>query len=276
LKELDNEVSSYSEGLDINIENIEFYIKQIDSFQHCLRKHGAHSQDELTKVWEVYRKEIFDSDTLSEAIEKISYDLDKIKSELNSRAELLHNKRIKSAGDIESEVQKLLSDLKMSNTKFVFDLSRAQDLNSTGITELKMLFSANQGVDPVPIEKAASGGELSRVMLSIQKLLAHKKQLPTVIFDEIDTGVSGEIAQKIGSLLQEMGKNVQLVAITHLPQVAAKAKSHLKVVKQNAKDRTVVDVSQLNLEERIKEIARLMSGEMITEAAIENAKYLMA
>jgi DNA repair protein RecN (Recombination protein N) len=139
-----------------------------------------------------------------------------------------------------------------------------------------MLFSANQGIAPVPIEKAASGGELSRVMLSLQKLLAEKKQLPTVIFDEIDTGVSGEVAQKIGNLLHEMGKNVQLVAITHLPQVAAKAACHLKVLKLNLEGQTLVAVKELKIEERIEEVARLMSGELISDAAIANAKHLMA
>jgi DNA repair protein RecN (Recombination protein N) len=276
LKELVNEVSAYSDSLDFNHENIEVYVQQIDAFQHCLRKHGVQSQDELIQVWEAYQKEIINADALFEEIEVLNKEIAQIESELNKKAEALHDKRIHAASKIESDVQTLLSDLKMSNTQFVFDLSRAKELNSTGITQLQMLFSANQGIAPVPIEKAASGGELSRVMLSLQKLLAEKKQLPTVIFDEIDTGVSGEVAQKIGNLLHEMGKNVQLVAITHLPQVAAKAACHLKVLKLNLEGQTLVAVKELKIEERIEEVARLMSGELISDAAIANAKHLMA
>jgi DNA repair protein RecN (Recombination protein N) len=276
LKELLNEVIAYTESLDFNHENIEEYIQQIDAFQHCLRKHGAHEQQELIQLWKAYQEEVFNADTLHESIEAIQIEIALIESELATKAEILHNKRIQAAKIIESEVQQLLSDLKLSNTQFIFDLNRSQELNATGLTQVQMLFSANRGIPAVPIEKAASGGELSRVMLGLQKLLAEKKQLPTVIFDEIDTGVSGDVAQKIGNLLQDMGVNVQLVAITHLPQVAAKASSHLRVLKQNIEDQTKVVVKELIMDERIEEIARLMSGEKITEAAIENAKHLMS
>jgi DNA repair protein RecN (Recombination protein N) len=138
-----------------------------------------------------------------------------------------------------------------------------------------MMFSANLGIETVPIEKAASGGELSRVMLALQKLISEKSQLPTVLFDEIDTGVSGDVAQKIGSLLNKMGQHFQLIAISHLPQVAAKANHHLRVEKEFVDDRTSTRVKVLGHNERIEEIARLMSGELITDAAIENARALM-
>jgi DNA repair protein RecN (Recombination protein N) len=203
-------------------------------------------------------------------------EINKLNNELTIKALALHESRVHAAKIIEEEVKLLLGDLKMSNTQFVFNLNILEDFNSTGVTDIRMLFSANRGIDPIPIEKAASGGELSRVMLSIQKLLAHKKQLPTVLFDEIDTGVSGEVAHNIGLLLKEMGENVQLIAITHLPQVAAKARNHFKVSKHQQNDQTNVEVNFLNPEQRVSEVARLMSGELITAAAIENAKYLMA
>jgi DNA repair protein RecN (Recombination protein N) len=276
LKELSLESGSYMERLLENNSNIEEYIQKIDAYQHCLRKHNVQSQDQLIDVWNNFSKEIIDADGLSQELENLQIEINNLNISLTEKAHHLHEKRVNAARIIEDEVQLLLRDLKMSNTQFVFNLSTIQEFNSFGLTHIKMLFSANQGIDPIPIEKAASGGELSRVMLSIQKLLAHKKQLPTVLFDEIDTGVSGEVAHNIGLLLKEMGENVQLIAITHLPQVAAKARHHFKVTKHQQNDQTNVAVNFLNTDERVSEVARLMSGELITDAAIENAKHLMA
>jgi DNA repair protein RecN (Recombination protein N) len=276
LKELSLESSSYKERLLENSSDIEEYIQKIDAYQHCLRKHNVQSQDQLIDVWNNFSKEIIDADGLSQELENLQVEINNLNIALTEKAHHLHESRVDAARIIEDEVQMLLRDLKMSNTQFVFNLSTTQEFNSSGLTDIKMLFSANQGIDPIPIEKAASGGELSRVMLSIQKLLAHKKQLPTVLFDEIDTGVSGEVAHNIGLLLQEMGENVQLIAITHLPQVAARAKHHFKVSKYQQHDKTQVAVNFLNTDERVSEVARLMSGELITDAAIENAKHLMA
>jgi DNA repair protein RecN (Recombination protein N) len=276
LKELSVEASTYMGNLDSNNGNIEEYIQKIDAYQHCLRKHNAQSQEQLIETWNTFSKEIIDAESLSVELENLHREISKIKEELTSKALDLHSKRLDAASRIEGEVQLLLKELKMTNTQLIFNLNTAQEFNSFGLTEIKMLFSANQGIDPVPIEKAASGGELSRVMLSLQKLLAHKKQLPTVLFDEIDTGVSGEVAHKIGLLLQDMGQNLQLIAITHLPQVAARAKHHFKVLKHQNNEKTNVEVSFLDTNSRISEVARLMSGEIITDAAIENAKHLMA
>ncbi len=276
LKELSLESGSYMERLLENGGDIEEYIQKIDAYQHCLRKHNVQSQDQLIEVWNNFSKEIIDADGLSQELDNLQIEINNLNLALTEKAHHLHESRLEAARIIEDEVQLLLRDLKMSNTQFIFNLSTTQEFNSSGLTDIKMLFSANQGIDPIPIEKAASGGELSRVMLSLQKLLAHKKQLPTVLFDEIDTGVSGEVAHNIGLLLQEMGENVQLIAITHLPQVAARAKHHFRVSKYQQNDKTQVTVNFLNTDERVSEVARLMSGELITDAAIENAKHLMA
>jgi DNA repair protein RecN (Recombination protein N) len=154
-------------------------------------------------------------------------------------------------------------------------LNNISTLRETGCTAIEMRFSANAGMDPVPIEKAASGGELSRVMLALQQMISEHSSLPTVLFDEIDTGVSGEVAQKIGILLKKMGTQFQLMAISHLPQVAAKADFHFIVEKSSDGKRTETRVRNLNDTERIDEIARLMSGEQITDSARENAIALM-
>jgi DNA repair protein RecN (Recombination protein N) len=137
------------------------------------------------------------------------------------------------------------------------------------------LFSANYGIEAVPIEKAASGGELSRLMLALQQLISEKQDLPTIFFDEIDTGVSGDVALKMGQLLEKMGQTVQLMAISHLPQVAARAAQHMVVAKELRNDRMQTTVRVLDPSERPQEIARLMSGEVITEAALQNAENLL-
>jgi DNA repair protein RecN (Recombination protein N) len=156
-----------------------------------------------------------------------------------------------------------------------FDLIESDSISSSGKSEISFLFSANKGMTPIPVEKAASGGELSRVMLALQKMVSEKRQLPTILFDEIDTGVSGDVAQKIGHLLNQMGETVQLIAISHLPQVAAKAEQHLVVAKKIENQEMKTRVYSINEEERVLEIARLLSGEQISAAALSNAKNLM-
>ena len=148
-------------------------------------------------------------------------------------------------------------------------------LTETGFTTLNLLFSANLGHPQIEIEKAASGGELSRFMLALLKLISESRNMPTILFDEIDSGVSGDVAQKIGSLLKNMGKTTQLLVISHLPQVASKAEHHLMVQKEFIKNKTFTRVEELTGNSRIIEIARLMSGENITESALETAKSLM-
>ncbi|MBM3456852.1 MAG: hypothetical protein FJX80_17280 [Bacteroidetes bacterium] len=149
------------------------------------------------------------------------------------------------------------------------------EFDKSGITKMEWLFSANVGYAPVPVEKAASGGELSRFMLALQKMLSEKKQLPTILFDEIDTGVSGEVAEKMGKFIKQMGNQQQIFAISHLPQVAAKANTHYFVKKYVADNRTVTQITELSETERVEEIARLMSGEKITDSARLTAKALI-
>ena len=169
----------------------------------------------------------------------------------------------------------LLSDLKLQSAKLDFDLIQLNDLDPNGGMSIQLLFSANDGMDLRPIEKTASGGELSRLMLAIQATMSEKKSLPTLILDEIDTGVSGEVALRIGQLLQKMGQSIQVFAITHLPQVAAKGQSHLEVRKTTVGGKTITQISQLEANERVDAIAKLMSGETITLIAQQNAQQLL-
>jgi DNA repair protein RecN (Recombination protein N) len=215
------------------------------------------------------------NDELSALINDLKNQISQDTEFLNKLSEQLHLKRTKAIPEIESQLRAALSDLKLNDTKLSFQLSKLADFGKYGNTKLNMLFSPNKGISPVPIHQAASGGELSRLMLALQNLIAQKSKLPTIFFDEIDTGVSGDVANKIGITLNQLGKNMQVIAITHLPQVASKGEQHLCVSKSIKNGVTTTSVQELTSEERINEVAKLMSGEVVNEAAIENAKALM-
>ena len=276
--ELDD-ISSYAmkltELVEINPEKTINLTELLNKYNHVLRKHNLRNQHELLDFKNKLENEILDAEETQNQIIQLEEDVKHLSAELNNLADKLHNERLVSIDSTSSSLQEILEELKLPNTKLEFSLKKRSDLNQFGCSDVSLLFSANVGIETVPIEKAASGGELSRVMLALQKMISEKKLLPTVLFDEIDTGVSGDVAQKIGALLQKMGTHFQLLAISHLPQVAAKATHHFKVEKEIIDKRTVTKVSVLNKQQRVEEIARLMSGEVITDAAIETAKSLM-
>lgn len=275
LKELASDVSSYAERLEINPAQKDFMLVQIDNFNRILRKHNLKNQEELVALQFEFLNSAQQTEDLELEIENLKSNYSESRAELLQNADQLHQKRVENTKKVESDITNLLSELKLENTSLTFDLSKREECNATGISDLVIRFSANKGIESVPIEKAASGGELSRVMLALQKLISDKKALPTVLFDEIDTGVSGDVAQKMGNLLRRMGESRQLIAITHLPQVAAKSQAHFKVEKFEQNGSTESIVRKLNQEESIEEVARLMSGEVISKSALETAKSLI-
>ena len=163
----------------------------------------------------------------------------------------------------------------MENARFSIKIKPTKNYFANGKDELEFLFSANKGGNFGELKKVASGGELSRIMLSVKTVLSANTQLPTIIFDEIDTGVSGEVSNKIAAIMQQMSKNMQVIAITHLPQIASKGKNHYKVYKEEIKGVTTTNLKQLSTEERIKEIAEMLSGKDISESALTHAKELL-
>lgn len=275
LKELDSDVNRKLDAVDIDPAKLDELTQRLDKYNHLLRKHNVNEQRELIELFDSFSQSIEGTEKIEQRIDSLEIEVNSLYKRLIDAGNHLHEGRIAKITEIEGNIQSLLSDLKLVDTRFNFHLRKKEEISATGITDIVMLFSANKGMEPIAIEKAASGGELSRVMLALQKLISEKKQLPTVLFDEIDTGVSGEVAQKIGTLLDKMSNQVQLLAITHLPQVAAKAKHHFKVEKSLVNERTLTSVRLLNEEEHIHEVARLMSGEEISDAAILNAKNLM-
>lgn len=275
LRDLSSDVSSYADKLEINPALKEKMLAQVDNFNRILRKHNLKNQAELVELQSTYLGNSRQTDELEAEILQLRNSYLQLEEELQNKANVLHAKRANATEAIEASITQLLTELKLENTSLTFDVSKKAEIGVNGITELVLRFSANKGIDPVAIEKAASGGELSRVMLALQKLISDKKALPTVLFDEIDTGVSGDVAQKMGNLLRKMGEQRQLIAITHLPQVAAKAQHHYRVQKKEMAERTITTVNRLLDDEKVEEIARLMSGEQISNAALQTAKALI-
>jgi DNA repair protein RecN (Recombination protein N) len=275
LNDISSDASRALELVETNPEKLLDLTDSLNHFNHVLKKYSVRNQQDMLELRDRLQKELFDTEATERQIIELEDVLKNLEKEITTKAKELHQDRLKAVHPVAAELQEILEELKLPNTKLSFQLTEREELNQFGLTDVNLLFSANVGIETVPIEKAASGGELSRVMLALQKMISEKKVLPTILFDEIDTGVSGDVAQKIGALLQKMGTHFQLLAISHLPQVAAKASHHFKVEKEIIGNRTETKVKSLEMEERIEEIARLMSGENITPAAIETAKSLM-
>jgi DNA repair protein RecN (Recombination protein N) len=276
LKELANDAVSYLESSSESSESKYELTEKVDAYNRILNKHRLTTQSQLLELEEEISKQTSSVDEMQLLVNQLQDSIIKEEKELVKTATAMHKKRIAAVEPIIKALNLLLTDLKLPHTKLEIVLTINDELSNFGNSQVSFLFSANLGMAPVPIEKAASGGELSRLMLALQQLISEKRALPTILFDEIDTGVSGDVAQKMGNLLKKMGERVQLIAISHLPQVAAKAAHHFVVSKELVAERMSTKVIQLNENERIKEVARLMSGEEITDAALKNAEFLMA
>ncbi|MFA5573713.1 MAG: DNA repair protein RecN [Brumimicrobium sp.] len=274
LKDIGDTADDELSNMSFEPEELIQFTHKLDAFNTALRKHNLSSQDELLELFQKLSNEV----SSSEEIDSLIQEKEKEKSEklmkANQIAKQLSESRKKIAKSIEKDVKELLSQLELEGATIRFKFLE-KELNNNGIDKITLFFAPNKGISEQVIEKSASGGELSRLMLVFQYLLSQKQQLPTIIFDEIDAGVSGKVAQKIGTHLKNMGERMQLFAITHLPQVASKGKNHILVEKQDVSEITTTKIYPLNNDERIKEIAKLMSGDVINEAAITNAKNLL-
>lgn len=274
LRQVTSEASYYIDSIEVDSHRKDFVIKQWDEFNRLLLKHNLSNQNELVTFFEGLSKSANSLEGMLNKIQEMEAEHKVMKAALNKLAENLHLDRLKNRKKIIESIQSDLYQLKLADTKLDFQIDKTT-LNRNGISNLSMLFSANKGFDMIEIENAASGGELSRLMLALLKQISLLKKMPSILFDEIDAGVSGDVADKIGVLLHKMGLESQLLVISHLPQVASKASAHLIVEKKQGVERTNTFVRQLSTKQRIREIARLMSGENITNAALETAKSLM-
>ena len=218
---------------------------------------------------------LLDFSSLEAEIEKVNKELSVLQKSLMALAKTMSANRKKSVPKIEKEIASLLSSLSMPNAQLKVEHIVLDALSVNGLDKVNFLFSANKGSDFKELNKVASGGELSRLMLSIKSLIAQLTALPTIIFDEIDTGVSGDVADKVGSIMDKMATKMQVITITHLPQIASKGGSHLFVFKEDKNNKTYSNIKKLTAEERIQEVAKMLSTGAPTAAAINNAKELL-
>jgi DNA repair protein RecN (Recombination protein N) len=275
LKDIANELELLKEKVELDPERLEYINERLDLIYSLQHKHKVNSIKDLLKIKESLKQKIDEVSSYEFKLEDLKKRINECENKLNDFAQRLSQQRQQSLKNIEKEITVLLLDLGIPNGRFKIHHEITGDYTINGIDRVQFLFSANKNIALQEISKIASGGELSRLMLSIKSLLSDSTGLPTIIFDEIDMGVSGEIADKVGNIIKRMSEGMQIINITHLPQVACKGDFHYLVYKSDEEETTTAHVKLLNNEERHIEIARMLSGEELTEAAMENARELL-
>ena len=291
IKELANSLRSYKSKIDVDPKEVEYKRERLGSINMLKKKYGG-SIEKIIALREKIGKESELAENFSDAINKIQDEIKRLRTDAGEAANKISVSRQKSALKVESEVVKTLKLLGISDASFKVKINKIESdkekedflfyqnrkylYSETGIDEVEFYISTNAGEDVKPLAKVASGGEVSRIMLSLKTILAKSDKLPVLIFDEIDTGVSGRIAQKVGTALRDLASFHQIIAITHLPQIAGMADYHYSVEKKQIDDRTVSSIRRLNENERINEVAKLVSGEILTKESIESAKQLIS
>lgn len=269
------ELENANESVEFNPNEVEEINDRLQLLYNLQKKHAVNSNKELITVFEELSEKVAVVESAEEVINKKQEEIDVVSEKLNKVAGLITKARTSSIPKLTKELHVLLTDLGMENARFSIKIIPTNNYFSNGKDELELLFSANKGGNFGELKKVASGGELSRIMLSVKKVLSENTQLPTIIFDEIDTGVSGEVSNKIAAIMQKMSNNMQVIAITHLPQIAAKGSSHYKVYKKEINGVTTTNLKQLTTDERIVEIAEMLSGKDISDSALTHAKELL-
>ncbi len=275
IKEISKEIINTKEAIQINTEQLQQLQSQTDYVYKLLQKYRLTSYDELLHLKQEVRKNIENLTSYDEQVIELQSKISLLEKEVLNLAEELHQKRCQAAKEIEKPITEKLQSLGMPHATFKINIFKTDELNDNGCTGIQFFFSANPKISVQPMDKIASGGELSRLLLTLKCLNTAKHSPETILLDEADTGISGEIAYKAGIIMKEMAANKQVIAITHLPQVAACAKHHLCVQKQTIANEVKVIINKLNKEERIAEIAKLLSTDEITKSALEQAEYLL-
>ena len=275
LDDVYGEIDTYQENLEANPARLEEVNAKLQRLHGLLQKHAATDVSELIDIKSALEEKVAFTENLEGNIQKKQSELVEKEKELNTISEEIHKKRTAVIPVLITQLQDILKDLGMPNAQFKIEAVYGNTFYHNGKDELVFLFSANKGGQFNELKKAASGGELSRIMLAIKSILSKYIQLPTIMFDEIDTGVSGEISNKMGDIMLEMSKTMQVFSITHLPQIAAKGHSHYKVFKEDINDVTQTNLVQLNHYERVVEIAQMLGGVEMSSSAIVHAKELL-
>ena len=276
LKDISETVCDAQESISFDPTRLEQVNERLDLIYSLLKKHKKESIAQLLEYADSIRARLDRSGSYQLDIDKLTAQVEQARKEMERQATLLTKSRQEAAQVIIKDIKALLVPLGIPDVQFGVDIKPAAAYDRTGHDDLRFMFSANKAVPMQEISGVASGGEIARVMLSVKSLIAGVRTLPTIIFDEIDTGVSGAVAEKMALLMEQMsGGGRQVLAITHLPQIAAMGHTHYKVYKTDEKDATHTRIAQLEYDERIKEIASMMSGAKLTQAALDNAKALI-
>lgn len=275
LKDISNVIENIQEDLDFDPHKLSALQSKIDHYNRLFKKHAAKDDAELLEIKNDIEKKLNNISHSTEIVEKIHQEITKLETQLNKQSLILRNNRLKHIPTLKKIMESHLHSLGMEHACFEIQITEINTLTKNGKDDIKFLFTANKGSGPKPLQNHASGGELSRLNLAIKAIVADKSDLPTMIFDEIDTGVSGQVALQMGNILKSCSRGHQLLTITHSPQVASRADQHLYVYKNNDNNQTTTQVKYLNLIEKQTEIAKMLSGENPSKAALQNAKDLM-
>ena len=271
-----SELETANENVDFNPNEVEEINDRLQLLYNLQKKHYVNSNQELLLVFEQLSDKVRQVESAEGDLNHKKEEISVISEKLDAVAEKISKARTSAIPKLTKQLEFLLTDLGMENARFSIKATLTNTYFNNGKDHLEFLFSANKGGNFGELKKVASGGELSRIMLSVKKVLSENTQLPTIIFDEIDTGVSGEVSNKIAAIMGQMGNNMQVIAITHLPQIAAKGSNHYKVYKEEINGVTTTNLKQLSVEERIKEIAEMLSGKDISDSALTHAKELLS
>lgn len=275
LDDIAQELETSLERVEANPEELGEVNARLQLIYNLQKKHAAGSIKELLEITARLQEQVDLTENAEANLEQLQKEIETKRRNLSRIAGIIHDQRSQIAPKFTAQVESVISELGMPNARLKIELQLQKEFFSNGQDHLGWYLSANKGGDFTDIKKAASGGELSRIMLAVKSILATQSNLPTIIFDEIDTGVSGDIAQKMGDILQKMGENMQVLAITHLPQIAGKGSSHFKIFKEDVQEVTVTRIKELARAERIEELAMMLGGNTTSESAMAHAKALL-
>ncbi|MFV7236645.1 DNA repair protein RecN [Flavobacterium sp. ZB4R12] len=273
--DISDEMNRCSEKLVNDPEQLDLISQKLQVIFNLQKKHQVTTVDELLEIQANLENSVLELGNIEEEVLTLTHSIEQKTITLDGMSAIIHNNRFQSIPVLSQKLIAILETLGMPNVRFKIDINATETYFQNGKDELQFLFSANKGTDFGLLKKVASGGEMSRIMLAVKAILAQYSKLPTLIFDEIDTGVSGEIAIRMGEIMKEMSQEMQIFAITHLPQIAAKGNAHFKVFKSTVGEDTQSELKLLNEEDRVVEIAQMLSGTIVSESALNHAKALL-
>lgn len=274
-KDIYSDLTDLYDDSQYDSSSLEFLQQRYDSIQHLMMKHHLNDYSLLLKLRDDIKHKLAEFSNIDEIVSEKEKEVKALENELFRMADELNKRRQEAKIHFEKDVTAVIRQLALPHGVFEIRCDKTKDLTSNGTDAVMFMFSANKGFSPDNMAKAASGGELSRLMLAIKSVAANNNYIPTLIFDEIDTGVSGEVASKLGDIMRSMGTKLQIISITHLPQVASKAKQHFFVYKDESNDKTFSNIRKLSQQERIVEIAKMLSNDEISSEALKTAEVLL-